>query len=58
MRKAQLATEPTGALTDSDYGTALVELEEGETATVTITVTAEDDMTTRDYVVRVHRAAP
>ena len=53
-----VATEPAEALTDSGYGTALVELPEGATTTVTITVTAEDASTTQDYVVRVHRAGP
>ena len=52
------ATEPADALTDSSYGTALVELAEGATTTVTITVTAQDGTTTQDYVVRVHRAGP
>ena len=50
-----VATEPPDALTDSGYGTALVELAEGATTTVTITVTAEDGTTTQDYVVRVRR---
>ena len=53
-----VATEPPDALTDSGYGTALVELAEGPTTTVTITVTAEDGTTTQDSVVRVHRAGP
>ena len=53
-----VATDPPEALTDSGYGTALVELAEGATTTVTITVTAEDGSTTQDYVVRVYRAGP
>lgn len=44
--------------TDSDYGTALVELDANATANVTITVTAGDRSTTRKYVVRVHRGDP
>ena len=51
-----VATEPVDALTDSGYGTALVELTEGAATTVTISVTAEDGTTTQDYVVRIHRA--
>ena len=51
-----VSTTPEDALTDSGYGTALVELAEGETTTVTVTVTAEDDTTTQDYVVRINRA--
>ena len=51
-----VATDPADALTDSGFGTTVVELAEGATTTVTITVTAEDGSTTRDYVVRVHRA--
>ena len=50
-----LATDPADALTDSGLGTTVVELAEGATTTVTITVTAEDGSTTQDYVVRVHR---
>ena len=53
-----VATEPAEALTDSGYGTALVELPEGATTTVTIMVTAEDSVTVQPYVVRIHRAAP
>ena len=53
-----VATEPVGALSDSGYGTALVELAEGAATTVTVTATAEDGTTTRDYVVRIHRAGP
>ena len=49
-----VATKPPDALTDSGYGTALVELAEGGTTTVTITVTAEEGTTTQDYTVRVH----
>ena len=51
-----VATEPADALTDREYGTALVELAAGAATTVTITVTAEDGTTTQDYVVRIHRA--
>ncbi len=53
-----VATEPADALTESGYGTALAELAERATTTVTITETAEDGTTTQDYVVRVHCAAP
>ena len=53
-----VSTNPPEALTDSGYGTALVELPEGATTTVTVTVTAEDGATTQAYEVRVHRAAP
>ena len=52
-----VSTDPPEALTDSGYGTALVELTEGATTTVTITVTAQDG-STQPYVVRVHRAGP
>ena len=52
-----VSTDPAEALTDSGYGSALVELTEGATTTVTITVTAQDG-STQDYVVRVHRAGP
>ena len=52
-----VSTDPPDALTDSGYGTALVELTEGATTTVTITVTAQDG-STQPYVVRVHRAGP
>ncbi len=51
-----VVTDPADALTDSGLGTTVVELAEGATTTVTITVTAEDGSTTQDYVVRVHRA--
>ena len=53
-----MASEPAEALTDSGCGTDLVELPEGTTTTVTFTVTAEDETTSLDYVVRVHRAGP
>ena len=53
-----VATTPPEALTDSGYGTALVELAEDFTTTVTISVTAEDGSTMQDYVVRVHRVGP
>ena len=53
-----VATNPPGALTDSGYGTALVELAEDFTTTVTITATAEDGTTIQPYVLRVHRAGP
>ena len=53
-----VTTQPADALTDSGYGTALVELAEGATTTVTISVAAEDGSTTQDYVIRVHRARP
>ena len=53
-----VATDPADALTDGGHGTAVVELAEGATTTVTVTVTAEDGSTTQDYVVRVHRASP
>ena len=52
-----VSTDPPEALTDSGYGSALVELPEGFTTTVTITVTAQDG-STQPYVVRVHRAGP
>ena len=53
-----VATNPADALTDTGYGTTVVELAEGAATTITITVTAEDGSTTQDYVVRVHRAGP
>ena len=53
-----VSTMPEDALSDSGYGTALVELAEDFTTTVTITVTAEDGATVQPYVVRVHRAGP
>ena len=53
-----VSTDPPEALTDSGYGTALVELAEDFTTTVTISVTAEDGATVQPYVVRVHRAGP
>jgi hypothetical protein len=53
-----VSTDPPDALTDSGYGTALVELAEDFTTTVTISVTAEDGATVQPYVVRVHRAGP
>ncbi len=53
-----VSTDPPEALTDSGYGSALVELTEGATTTVTISVTAEDGATVQPYVVRVHRAGP
>ena len=53
-----VSTDPPDALTDSGYGTALVELAEDAVTTVTITVTAEDGTTIQPYVVRVHRAGP
>ena len=52
------ATDPADALIDVGYTTALVELAEGATTTVNISVTAEDGGTTQDYVVRVHRVGP
>ena len=51
-----VAADPASALTDSGYGTALVEL--AEDATTIVTGTAEDGATAQDYVVRVHRAGP
>ena len=53
-----VSTMPEDALSDSGYGTALVELVEDFTTTVTISVTAEDGATVQPYVVRVHRAGP
>ena len=53
-----VSTMPEDALSDSGYGTALVELAEDFTTTVTISVTAEDGATVQPYVVRVHRAGP
>ena len=54
----KVATAPVDALIDGGYGTALVDLAEGATTAVTITVTAEDGATTQGYVVRIHRAGP
>ena len=42
-----VATEPPEALNDNGYGTTLVELAEGATTTVTVTVTAEEVTTVR-----------
>lgn len=53
-----VSTMPEDALSDSGYGTALVELAEDFTTTVTISVTAEDGATVQPYAVRVHRAGP
>ena len=53
-----VSTMPEDALSDSGYGTALVDLAEDFTTTVTITVTAEDGATVQPYAVRVHRAGP
>ena len=51
-----VVTDPADALTDGGYGAAIIELAEGATTTLTVTVTAEDGTTTQDYVVRIHRA--
>ena len=53
-----VSTMPEDALSDSGYGTALVELAEDFTTTVTISITAEDGATVQPYAVRVHRAGP
>ena len=53
-----VSTMPEDALTDSGYGTALVELAAGVDTIVTVRVTAEDATTVQSYVVRVHRAGP
>ena len=50
-----VAADPPEALTDSGYGTALVELAEGASTAVTITVTAED-VGEQDYTAVIHRA--
>ena len=51
-----VATDSRRSAHRSGYGTVVVDLAEGATTTVTITVAAEDASTTQDYAVRVHRA--